>query len=553
MFLGLRTNCHIFLASIYFTEHTMISLKPFTLSPKIVIVIIWLGLTGFNINKAFHIDDTFHLEAAMHIAENPTKPMSGLINWGQVPTPMYMHNQPPLFFALIGLVGSIFGFTEIPMHLLISIFSLLALIYFYRLLQLFEVKKPNVFLILFGCTPAFVVNQNLMTDIPILVIVLAAAYYMVLANRTQKLKYHLLTAICISIGVMIKYSLLPVFAVYIVVLLITRKRKNLFVLLIPIGVLASWAIWNHLEAGRAHLTTRPAGIHVEDIFAFPASIGAIAFFASLAFKTRNHTPLQFLAWYFPVVLLFLYLLFISASVPEQMVAIGFSVLFTINGVLLYILLIRKFSEHNRLMTMFANPPNDRLILFFLIGALSLFIALFAPFNATRHVMLILPFILICLSDLIERASKKLTVVTLSLTVFLGLGIGVADWVYANSYRRVAAAIDIDTKNNVWSCGHWGWQWYADKNGMQQFHGTPENVKIGDYFVIPTNVHGQEVPENIVVDTVDTIVNYPECSIGFAVHGPASMYKSHIDIPSWSFSREPIDVITVYRVSDIIAL
>ena len=65
---------------------------------KLYIFILWLILTGININKAFTIDDTYHLEAANLIAQNPLKPMSGFINWGDSPTQLFYGNQPPLFF-----------------------------------------------------------------------------------------------------------------------------------------------------------------------------------------------------------------------------------------------------------------------------------------------------------------------------------------------------------------------------------------------------------------------------------------------------------------------
>ena len=65
------------------------------------ILLIWLIATLFNLNKAYHIDDAFHLEAAAHIVKNPLRPMSGFINWDDVPKPMYEHNQPPLLFYII--------------------------------------------------------------------------------------------------------------------------------------------------------------------------------------------------------------------------------------------------------------------------------------------------------------------------------------------------------------------------------------------------------------------------------------------------------------------
>jgi hypothetical protein len=76
------------------------------------------------------MDDTFHIEAAQEILKEPTTPMSGKVNWGSNPNYLHSFNQAPLFFYVIVYWGSLFGFNEISLHLLISVFTFIALFYF---------------------------------------------------------------------------------------------------------------------------------------------------------------------------------------------------------------------------------------------------------------------------------------------------------------------------------------------------------------------------------------------------------------------------------------
>lgn len=113
----------------------MMSFKDIVLHRYFLLFVLWIILASFNINKAFNIDDAFHLEAAEYILDNPDTPMSGLINWGDSPIPMYTHNQPPLFFYLISVSISLFGANEVSLHLIILVFTSLALFLFLKIIR----------------------------------------------------------------------------------------------------------------------------------------------------------------------------------------------------------------------------------------------------------------------------------------------------------------------------------------------------------------------------------------------------------------------------------
>lgn len=244
------------------------------------IILFWVLLTVININKAYHIDDTFHLEAAECIRQHPFKPMSGYINWGASLSPMYEHNQPPLFFYLIFLFQFLGAESEISMHLLLSVFTFLSLLYFSKLTLFLNVKYPKTILTIFAFCPAFIVNQNLMTDIPILAISLGIIYYLLKGLRQESMKDYLISAILLSVGLLIKYSLLPVMLVILLSLILSKNYKNIIVLIIPLTILLLWSLWNLFEFGSIHLFTRPKSeIQINQLWSFMGTLGAVSTFS----------------------------------------------------------------------------------------------------------------------------------------------------------------------------------------------------------------------------------------------------------------------------------
>lgn len=515
----------------------------------LIIILIWGILTLLNLNKAFHIDDTFHLEAAKHLQENPLQPMSGEINWGNEPTPMHKHNQPPFFFYLIALVSNFLGISEIPLHLLISIFSLLALIFYYKLVQLFSIKKQKIFLLLFGLSPAFTVNQNLMTDIPLLSLVIASAYYLIKANQSAKLKYYILSAAFIAIGLLIKYTFLPILVVFALTLFISKRARG--TLLIPLVTLVIWSVWNYYEFGRLHIASRSAGIIPERILGFPGCLGAIAFFSIPAFlmkyKRKFAIPVS-------IALIssfaFFVLAFIIDLLPQKTITQGINTVFSFNGLLFCFMIADIFFSENKLKGIFKRKPTNNLIVFLHIISISVFVSLFAPFMATRHMLLILPFLLIYLSDYLSIASNKIINSVTIFTVLAGLLLGVSDWLYADYYRQEAQRLSIPDNITTWTVGHWGWQWYSTRNGLTYYHYNKSEATNGDFFIFPGNIARPKIEEEINLEVIDSIFIKPKILSMISVSNFASMYCSDYKKPAWTLSRQNIDTLFISRINMI---
>jgi len=74
----------------------------------VILVMFWVLATALNIAKPFHIDDTAHLLIAESILADPLRPMSGLLNWLDSAEPIFVTNQPHLYFYLIAGMTKLF-------------------------------------------------------------------------------------------------------------------------------------------------------------------------------------------------------------------------------------------------------------------------------------------------------------------------------------------------------------------------------------------------------------------------------------------------------------
>ncbi len=511
---------------------------------------LWSVLTIINIDKAFHIDDTFHLEASEHIKLNPGKPMSGFINWDNDPKPIYSGNQPPLFFYLIAFLSSIFGPNEIPLHLSLSIFTFLSLYYFYQLAQILSVQKVRTLMVLFAFCPAFIINQNLMMDVPVLAIIMASAYFLLKAHYSNKMIYYSLTALVLTIGLLIKYSILPLFIVLILVILIRHEYKKLIVLFLPVLAIILFSFWNCIEFGFIHILSKSAGIiHIKQLWAFIACLGAISMF-SISFISGVYPGKMVtrLIYCFLALFMFAIILFIFDLIQEHQISKYLNLVFIINGFLIVLVLLYKLVHSLIVKGLKVFLATDDFVILLYLGSISVFVILFAPFIATRHILLVIPFILLFGHEFIYKATTKINRLSLTITILIGLLLGISDWKYSDYYRRMASAINLPKDRTIWTAGHWGWQWYSKLNGMKQYNMHESNVFDGDYLIYPGYVRRQNMNKNIKLTVLSKRWEEENILTFFSVNDFASLYNSAMDRPAWRLSKSPIDTIFICKIN-----
>lgn len=523
-----------------------------------MILLMWVFLTSVNINKAIHSDDAFHLKAAQHILKDPLRPMTGTIRWDELePTPIYVANQPPGLFYMIAGVSLIFGFNEIAFHLLISVFSFLALFWFYKLACLVEVQRPLLTLALFGFCPALLVNQNVHTDVPLLALIIGSLYYLLLVQKTKKAKYNLIAILLVTAAIFLKYTALAFLGAIALIFILRKEYKNLWFFMIPIGLIVLWSLWNQWEYGGVHILDRKIGARStlsERAWAYVTTLGSIAPFGviSLAYFLKKNLSLFIVyvsAGLLVVISIFYY--FSPAAYGSGMTPY-LEILFFINGAIILIstftIVYRKFFRPFSLATVVDSLYMPVVVYF---GAILIFLILFAPFMGTRHVLLSIPFILLLADAAVSKCNTQLLGFSVVASFVLSLLLGISDWKYADFYRNAAQGImrGMPPGSKVWATGTSGWTWYAGESGMIEHTLETATPKPGDYLVIPSKLWASKVSSKDPFTVIAKIWGEVTPLNYVAVSGDAGLYYSKFGRPSWTLSRKPIDTVFVCQFVD----
>ena len=519
--------------------------------PLLLLLLLWGVATALDFGKAFHIDDTFQLMAAQWIEHHPLRPMSGMVNWGQDPQPISDFNQPPGFFYLIALTGHFLGYTEGVMHGLRALFSLLAIVNMYLLARHFAKGQALLVTALLALGPAFLVNQGLMTDVPLLALQLLGFRLLLVPGKGNKVIRYLLTALAFSAAMFIKYTTLPVLLAFPLVLALRKEWRYLAIALLPFCLLALWSLWNVHEIGVAHFLSRtdgdhsPRGIFVRTLSIFTA-IGAVAPFVA-AFAMGKFSAWRKLIWTAWLVLLGAFItlavLVYRGAISEAASDEALRIAFTLNGVLFAAVAAWTIPWK----TWHIDP--DRIALVLWAAGLAAFLALFAPMMATRHILLVLPPLLLLLAPLLGSAGAKARGLALATTAVLGVLLTVSDKEYAGYYRDMAPRIarEFGGDHTLWSAGHWGWQWYAAQAGMRTYALHGKRPEVGDMIVLPEEYDASYIVPSVQAVLLRTYDAPPTCGTFFNVEQFAGMYTSSYGKLPWSLSRSHHKVISVYAV------
>jgi 4-amino-4-deoxy-L-arabinose transferase-like glycosyltransferase len=524
--------------------------------------LLWLVVTAYNLDKPFHIDDTAHLEIARWIRGHPLHPMSGMLNWGGDNQPISMTNQPHLYFYLLAGWSSVFGSSEIALHSMQALFALACVVLFHRQARRFcpGIAVWLTALLILG--PAFVVEQNLMVDVPLLSLWLLFFELLLLhgTSPAQTRRYVLAGLVC-GAAVLTKYSSLTLLPILAVSLLLERRARQAWTLLIPVLVLAAWSAFNWWDYGGIHVLTRgdshasllqPADFAVSWVVIIGAVVplGLVAAVQSQTWL-RRHERGSYL-----VVLAALVLAAVAVGtglLPDRYADWVLAAAFAANGGVLLLVLVpalfRKVRGTWRDLEGLRRDSATVLLVLWLLGGTAFYL-LFAPFIATRHVLLVLPPLLLlfglCLGQRLTRWGKGFALV---LTVLVAAGLCLGDWQFASFYRSSAAQVarSLPPTGTVWTSGHWGWQWYAEQNGMHQIDGEAIDLRPGDWVVIADDV--EPLPDLVGPNlTLVREVTQPDRELSlFCTARPSRFYSSGVHGP-WSLSRSCVGHLSIYKVT-----
>lgn len=528
-----------------------------------VLAALWIVATAYNLWKPFHIDDAAHLIIAEWIAEHPLRPMSGTLNWNGIDEPIHRTNQPHLYFYALAAWGKLFGFGELAMHSLQSLATLAAIVLIYLLAR---ATAPGNALWITAVTtlgPAFIVEQNLMVDVPLLA-VWSGFFLMLLggvSSDNQDRRYVVAGLLCAA-AILTKYSGVILVVVLLLSILLERRWGQLWTIGIPIAAVAAWSAFNYLDYGGVHLVDRPVLLTEHQTLRWIVQsvmwllgLGALTpvgiMFALLELRpSRRMEAVVFGSLVSAFVCLCVAVGSGAMSDTSSDELLWFA--FVANGALAVTLCLPSVFRLCRRVWRpepFRRNVTDCYLVLWMAGT-SAFYVLFSPFMAARHLLLIIPPITMLLA---RRHGRALTLASktfgLAITVVVSCGLAVSDWRFADFYRSEATRIRSDEGDGavIWASGHWGWQWYAGLNGMRQIDVATSALKIGDIVAVADDADHQDLRFPVRLETI-RVDRQRDLLLNLLCTGRIDrFYGYNLLVGPWSVSRECGNRVTLYRV------
>ena len=476
-------------------------------NPAVVLPALVILAAAFNLTKAVHIDDTAYLDTARWIVGHPLSPLSGILHWEEVGEPAYVQlNQPPLHTYLLAGVMWVFGESELALHAYMAVMSALAILLFHQIAGRLVPRYSLLLTTLLVTSPAFLPGQNLMTDVPTLVAWLVCMKAVLRAGTTQgSFRWYAIAGASIAAACLTKYGSLSLIPLLFFSVVYRRHWRALWAVGIPIAALVLWSMWNYLDYGGVHLFGRlnrvnrlgpmdlwfrsiawvgcaglavPAGVL---LFAtskgtgFPRVVLGIGFSAAImAFLAGRNAPPH------EIQSAVLWAFFIWVGVTTLMAA--------------SMTIAREFRSTSK------RDRDEAVVLALWVGAAAGLIVL-APMMAMRHLLPLTPALLLLAGKAIGQLPTRRAMLAsaAAVTGALGVTIAAADYAYADVYRRQPEVIARTLSAQVprtWVVGHWGWQWYAGRQGWVVYDKLTSDVRTGDLIITATNVIPQEIrPED----------------------------------------------------------
>ena len=487
-------------------------------SPSVFILLLWVFATALNIARPVHMDDTAHLLIAEHILRDPWHPMSGMLNWLDTAAPVFVTNQPHFYFYMIAGVMAVFGPSELALHLFQSVFTLAAIVGVYRLANRFVPEWARFLTIVLAVSPGFLINQNLMVDIPLLAMLTWSVLFLI--NPGPGRGGAAAGFGIFSIALLTKYTTLFLFPALIWAAL--KNRFRLVLALLPIAALLLWSLFNFFDFGQVHILDRPAngrGLVPSPNLAI-GLVGAMGAFAAplagLLVLGHRRGWLWGLLWVGTIIGFTL-----IARTADAEISIWYLVA---NGALFAAVLLVALSAGLRILQLVGKAWRGRKVLrdfyaenfaeatlaLWLIGGTG-FLITFPQFMASRHALLLVPPLFI-----LALRGKELVAVRFAMPTIIAIWAAFALFVFGNDlsfasfYKRSAnqAAVRASdlapAQTRMFTRGHWGWQWYSRGAGLIEVDSERTQFRAGDILVDPVGISAQRINDMGKFEILETI-------------------------------------------------
>ena len=438
------------------------------------------------LNKAYHIDDPVFLVIARQIRQAPLIPYDFLYHWTMTPLPAWVVSlHPPLnsyFLALIGLAAEE---KEIPTHAAYLLLTLGCAALMLALARRF-CRHPILATVLTLASPGFFVTAtNVMADVPLLFFWLLSVWIVVAAAQDRRPQLLWAAAAAMACAALTKYfglALVPLLGAY---WWLKTRRLSLpmagFFIPLLVVILWGWYSVSHCglfhplaSAGFAAATQRD---FISQIGATTAFLGGCLLWPVFALPLIARLPAR---WLSAVLAVMGAVLLISPPAAGWLWAV-----MVLGGVAVAALACAAVAA--------SSDAETRLLGLWVAGVM-----IFAlRFNWTVNARILLPaafpaaVLVLRWIESLDNSRPMLIGLACSClaALFISFKLALADQEIAGAGRdfaRSTARREIIQGRNAYFTGHWGFQYYMEKEGALPFDFKNTKLAPGDKIFISTN-------------------------------------------------------------------
>ncbi|QDT49900.1 Dolichyl-phosphate-mannose-protein mannosyltransferase [Symmachiella dynata] len=457
--------------------------------------------------KAFHIDDTFYVRVGADFLRDPLHPYNSTLNWdGKEESLWKISLHPPLHSYLMAGALLFVGENEIPLHV---VWALLAAGCTYLMFQIARqlCTHPVMATLLAVLCPGFFVSATtLMADISLLFFWLLAVYFAILARNTNRPGFLWLAAVCSAAAAMTKYfgiALVPLLSVWLAATIWMSRREGklaispawiagwLAVSCLPVMVVSAWGfyakaqpecgLFHPLAAARFSTSEQHS---MSEQFALSEDAGnemvdgvrvALSFLGgSLVWPLFLLPACRFLSGWLKMGLVAMLLFTIIAGWYAISFPDGRQIDFSYVEITDAMTFAGSIAVVIAIASCIARRDGDSLLLgLWFFG--TLFFCSFINWSVNVRVILLAIFPLCVLvvrwGESLKKSQSWLlwTKIAVGPTLLVSLIVAIADYDFASVGREFAQTTVrelIQSGEQVTFAGHWGFQYYMEKEGAQ---------------------------------------------------------------------------------------
>jgi hypothetical protein len=484
-------------------------------SPLFLAVIV----TVANTLKPITVDDTAYLAFARQIASHPTDPYGFTIFWWSKPEPAMHILCPPVVPYWLAVGVWLFG--AVPVVLKLWTFPFVFLFaWAVRMLILRFARGTEAFALpLLVLSPAVLPAVNLMLDVPALALALTSLELFARLFSARPTNAHWAGAVGVglvaALAMQTKYS---AFAAPAVIFWygLTHSRVGLaaVAVAVAVGAFAGWELLLDQKYGESHFlfhataaAAPPEGksrlaAFVDDKFGLigplVSHLGCLAVGCGLLAASALRLPRR---WLLSAAVVWCCGFVLVAVLPRRWTALGpdlyASEVFWNSSGWWWLAAVTGCSFVLLVRVKKGLAPRLNVDALFLVGWLVLELAAalaLTPFPAARRVIgvtVVMGLVAARAAGRIARADPARQpprwVLVIGVVVgFAVAGVDLLDAFPEKECAELAAGVTLDRpeSSTVWYAGHWGFQYYCERNGMRPIVPGETLVRAGDFVVLP---------------------------------------------------------------------